>query len=173
MFNGNSKESQQLTELDEVDLSRYIIFKLNEGLFGAKLLDVREVVEMPTIKPIPNTKKDFVGICNLRGQIIGVIDLKQKFGLQRSESDRPVLLVFESESGAIAAVIDQIAKVTTIEEKDIERGVELSATVILEKYIFGIAKSGDSLITLLDLKSLLTTDEVAELNISKASTKAA
>lgn len=144
--------------------NRYIIFRVGGELFGIPLLDVREVVEPQPIKYIPNTNPFFLGVCNLRGQIVGVIDLRIRFGLTVASEERPVLMVFEYSKGAIAVMIDKIESVSTLPESDIEQNQSLfnsnSASFFPKKYINGIGKFGTSLVTILELRSMLSEDRL-------------
>ena len=107
-------------DVDDIDNQKYIVFRIGEEIYATKLLSVREVVEELPIKTLPNTIRAFKGVCNLRGQIVGVIDLSAQFKVEKSECERPVLLVFDSESGALAVEIDHIETVTIIPPEDIE-----------------------------------------------------
>ena len=154
------------------DDSKYIIFSLGSELYGAKLLEVREVVETMPTKSVPNTIAAFKGVCNLRGQIIGVVDLRLRFGIESDKALRPVLFVFETESGAIAAAVDQIVSVSVIPPKDIESKPNIVSS-IPSKYILGIGKMDSRLITLVDLKTILSQEELTRVDQSRILEKVA
>ncbi len=157
---------------DVADENKYIIFSLGEDYYGAKLLEVREVVEVLPTKSVPNTVPSFKGVCNLRGQIIGVVDLRIRFSIEAPKAIRSVLLVFETESGAIASSVDQIASVSVIMPNDVEWRPNIVSS-IPSKYIIGIGKLDQKMITLIDLKAVLSHDELTNIERSKMLAKEA
>ena len=170
------ENSAYISEVDEnesssIDENKYIIFRLGNEIYGTRLLDIREVVEELPIKTIPNTCSSFMGVCNLRGQIIGVIDLRVKFGVTPPIQDRPILLVYETESGTIAAKIDEIISVSVILPLEIERKAKI-VTNVPSTYIEGIGKLDKHLITIMKLREILSTEEFTEVNDSKILAKA-
>lgn len=156
---------QDLTS-DQGDEHKYIVFKLGSEVYGTPLLAVREVVEVLAIKALPNTIPAFKGVFNLRGQIVGVLDLHVRFGLDQDGENRPVLLVFDLEAGALAAQVDQIISVDVIAPNQIEHKANIISTVPTQ-YIRGIAMTKKHMITLIDLQSLLSADELTQLNSSR------
>ncbi len=151
----------------EQEQHKYVIFRLHNDLYGSKLLDVREVVENLPTKKVPNTVHAFQGICNLRGQIIGVVDLRIRFDLPTEDSFlRPVLMVFESDTGAIAALVDQIVSVTEIPETHIEKKPNI-VCAIPSQYIHGIGKFQNKLVTLIDIKTVLSHEDLLKVSQSK------
>jgi purine-binding chemotaxis protein CheW len=153
------------------DESKFIIFSLGSELYGAKLLEVREVVETMPTKSVPNTITAFKGVCNLRGQIVGVVDLRLRFSIDCEKASRPVLFVFETESGAIAASVDQIVSVCVISPQDIETKPNIVSS-IPTRYIIGIGKMDSRLVTLVDLKSILSQEELIRMDQSQILLKA-
>lgn len=168
---GNESKDGHGDPEDSSDEHKYVIFRLGKELYGAKLLAVREVVEVLPTKSVPNTVSSFQGVCNLRGQIIGVVDLRARFDVREAVPDRPVLLVFDTDSGAIAASVDQIASVSVIAPSDVEERPNIVSS-IPTKYILGIGKLDGRMITLVDLKSVLSHEELTSVERSKMLLKA-
>ena len=152
------------------DENKFVIFTLGRELYGAKLLEVREVVESLPTKDVPNTVRSFKGVCNLRGQIVGVVDLRTRFGVEGDPPQRPVLLVFETDSGAIAASVDGIASVSLIPPEDIDPKPNIVSAVPM-KFIIGIGKMENRMVTLLDLKAVLSTEELVSVEVAKSLNK--
>lgn len=152
--------------IDDEDHHKYVVFKIGDEIYASPLLSVREVVEVQAIKKIPNTIPAFVGVCNLRGQIVGILDLNLRFGLDRSPDVRPVLLVFELDSGALAALVDQIVAVEVLETHQIDYQANIVSAVPIQ-FVRGIAMKRGMMITIIDLRALLSADEVVQLNQTK------
>ena len=91
-------ENQDDTESGD----RYLVFRLGDEAYATSLLGVREVLEFQTPKPIPNAIAALLGVINIRGQIIGVLDLRLRFGIPAAR-DRGSMMVFDLEGDASAA----------------------------------------------------------------------
>lgn len=134
--------------------SKYIIFTLEGELYGVQLLQIREVIKMPQIKPVPHTEGWLKGVINLRGKIISVLDLRLKFGIRSSNPDQGLILIAEDSQGLAGAIVDTIEFVREIPEEDIEKNPGVD-TRIPATQLIGIAKSSDKLVHLLDLEKIV------------------
>jgi purine-binding chemotaxis protein CheW len=148
--------NQQLEE----DQARYILFVIGGELYGTPLLGVREVVETQPIKIIPNTVPYFAGVINVRGEIIGVLDLRLRFGSQASNDPHQALLIFDTVNGAMAGLVDRVEAVVKMGEEQIEHSPNIKTTAPL-KYLIGIGRWGERLVTLIDLRQILGHEEIA------------
>lgn len=142
------------------DEARYLIFRVGSELYGTPLLGVREVVESQVPKMIPNTVPYFAGVINVRGEIIGVIDLRLRLGAQSSEVMHRALMVFDTPTGPMAALVDQVEAVVPIPQDKIEHSPNIKTKAPL-KFLIGIGLWDDRLVTLIDLKQILGTEEIA------------
>lgn len=156
---------------EDLDEHKYVLFSLAGEQYGARLLEIREVVESLPLKKVPNTIEAFQGVGNLRGRIIGVIDLRISFSLFAPPAERPVLLLFDTDSGPIACIVDRILSVAVISPVDVEKQPNIVST-IPRKYILGIGKIDGMMVTLLDLKSVLSHAELLNVDQSKIQVKA-
>ena len=145
---------------DEEDNNQYLLFIIGQVTYATPLLDVREIVRPQQYKHVPNTQDYFLGVINLRGEIIGAIDTRKKLNVEKQEdpSDE-VLLVFETGFGTLAALVDDVLSVRTIAEKDIERNPSV-ATDIEQEYLLGIAKIREKMVNLINLSSLISQAEL-------------
>ena len=109
--------SSEDTNLDHEN--QYLIFSIHQELYAAPLMGVREVIEPIHIRPIPNTVDYFLGIINMRGEIIGVVDLRIRFGAICTDSPMKAMVIFESPVGPMAVVVDKIESVSTIDKTQI------------------------------------------------------
>ncbi|MGE0174536.1 MAG: chemotaxis protein CheW [Oligoflexales bacterium] len=147
--------------------NRYLVFKLAGEYYATPLLGVREIVEPQDYKPVPNTMKHFLGVINLRGQIVGLIDLRLRFGLaSQNKDEQPALVVFDSPSGPLAALVDRVESVSTIHDADIERKPNIQ-TSIPQNYLIGIGKHNKELVSILDLQKILSADELISIRNSR------
>jgi purine-binding chemotaxis protein CheW len=131
--------------------SKFLIFRLGVEIYGTPLLNVREVIEYKDPKPVPNSDKSFEGVINLRGEVIGILDLRKIFGV---EAPPPAaLLVFECEMGVLAGAVDKVVSVTEIKDANIDRKQSTGKRNDVE-YMIGIGKTDLGLVTLIDLMQI-------------------
>jgi len=145
---------------------QYVLFTLNGQFFGVPILVVREIIEPPVIQKMPNSVKDFLGLINLRGQIVGVFDLGSWLGLNCEWSDINRLLIFDVEEGLMGALVERVDSVVNISDKNIERDVAIDSRVPPD-FLLGVAKYRGHLVTLVNLQEILASQEIVTVASSK------
>jgi purine-binding chemotaxis protein CheW len=147
---------------------KYLVFKLNDNTYGVPLSDVKEVIGMPTMVPVPQSPNYLLGLINLRGRVISAIDLKTKLGMGKgTDVKRPAMILVEGDVTVMGCVVDAISEVLSIKEDEIERQVKENVPVSTT-YIQGIARFTDKpMILLLDLKKATDLGEFGK-TISRA-----
>ena len=151
----NSKKTHE-------DAAKFLIFLVGEELFGVPLMGVREVVEPQKVKKIPNTVDYFMGVINIRGEIVGVIDLRLRFNQQAKDNPYMAMIIFESAVGPIGAIVDKVESVTELEKADIDDAPNIAADVPMD-YLVGIGKIKNSLVTLINLNEVLGSETLTKL----------
>ena len=159
----------QEDRLDQPD-DRCLVFRLGDELYATPLLQVREVVGYLAPKAVPNSHDSFLGVINIRGEIVGVIDLRVKLGHAATVNERTCLLVFEVDDGVLAAVVDSVESVTKMADDQIDRQPKIKSKINLN-YMLSIAKSKGGLVTIIDMQKVLDSEDI--LIISKHSKIAA
>ena len=102
------------------EAGRFLIFEVGDTLYGTPLLSVREVIEEQVTKPVPFAPRYFVGIMNLRGRVISVIDLRKKFKIEsEKESAKSFIMVLDLDETAIGVMIDRIVSVQSLTVDDV------------------------------------------------------
>lgn len=142
--------------------ARYLLFRLGGECYGTPLLGVREVVEPQEPTPVPNTVRHFAGVINIRGEVVGVIDLRARMGHAVTKSTEMALMVFDTPSGPMAGLVDKVEAVAKIPEKDIERKPNVQSRAPIE-FLLGIARQKGRLVTLIDLNKTLAVEELRSL----------
>jgi purine-binding chemotaxis protein CheW len=138
--------------------SRFLIFGLADLLFAVPLLQIRELVEYQVPKPLPNTHPYCIGAINLRGEIVGIIDLRIRFALPTAPLHRAALMVCESDHGSVAALVERVVCVAPIDAAQIEKNTNVTPKEA-PAYVLGVARRGDDLVNIIDLQRLLESDE--------------
>ncbi|OFZ22699.1 MAG: hypothetical protein A2202_01370 [Bdellovibrionales bacterium RIFOXYA1_FULL_36_14] len=150
---------------DEND-NKYLLFSIGKEIFGVPLMGVREVTEPQKVKPIANTSKHFLGVINIRGEIIGVIDLRIRLSHPAEKTPFMAMIIFETAVGPMAALVDKVESVSIIEEKNIDRNPNISSD-FPQKYLMGIGKLNDDLITLINLNDVLGIETLNNFRTTK------
>ena len=143
--------------------NKYLIYQLGNEHFTTPLIEVREVIEYRSAKPIPQTSAFFKGVINIRGEIIGVLDLRERLGLKGS--DQPMAqLVFETANGPLAAIVDVVHSVTIINDADLERRPAVHSGQADRDYFAGIAKVDGRMLTVISLRKILSPEQLVDLS---------
>lgn len=138
--------------------SKYLIFRIGNELYSSPLLSIREVLEYQKPKPMPNMVSYFAGVINVRGTIVGVVDLRAKFEVENKINAKTAMLLCDTERGSIAAIVDTVDSVQEFKPDSLERKPAIKSK-IAQDYLIGVAKSGTDLITVIDLHKSLTDEE--------------
>lgn len=139
---------------------KYLLYTLGGELYGSALTSIREVIKIGNINPVPFMVSHFKGVINLRGQIVSVIDLRQKFGL-KATAEQGLILVLElpNGTGLLGAIVDDLLSVEMIESGHIDHNPALETKIPVE-FFKGIAKLKDKLINLIDIAGCMAKEEL-------------
>mgnify|MGYP002713207594 CR=1 FL=1 len=152
--NMNEQIEQERNKKDE-GLSRFLEFTLGEEDFAVPLLEVREVISVPETTPIPDAKNYYVGIMNLRGQVITIIDLRKKMGITpQTENKEEAVIILNHGEGHIGVVVDSINSVLALESSQILDMPQVEGSKHANN-IDGVFKQEDRFTVLLDVNKLL------------------
>ena len=133
-----------------------VCFRLGEESFGVDICAVREIVRAQEITAVPGTAGHVLGIVNLRGKIITVVDLRKRLGLGETLAEpRSRILVVDLEGVTVGFLVDRATEVAKIERASIAPPPPELAQGELGPCIEGVGRRGDSLVVLLDLTKLL------------------
>ncbi|HAO23481.1 MAG: hypothetical protein BWK80_33750 [Desulfobacteraceae bacterium IS3] len=143
------------------DDNQVVVFRLFKEEFGIQISNVREIVRMPDVTPIPRSPDYVAGICNLRGNVLPVIDMRIRFGMESQEAtDHTRLLVVESGGTQNSLIVDNVREVMRMNLSDMEP----PPTACLgddRQFLSGVIKidNGKRLILMLNLDELMAVSE--------------
>ena len=145
------------------ELWRWVTFNLDKEIYGVNVMQVREVLRYTDIAPVPGAPAYVLGIINLRGNVVTVIDTRMRFGLSTAAiTDNSRIMIIESDKQQIGILVDSVSEVVDLKTSDIDDtpnvGTEESA-----KFICGVCNRNDELLILIDLNKLLTAEEWQEV----------
>jgi purine-binding chemotaxis protein CheW len=146
---------------------KYLTFALGKEEYGLEILKVREIIGYMDITAVPKTPSYVRGVINLRGQVISVVDLRAKFGMEAAQrTDETCIIVVEIKSGdrklSTGIIVDRVSEVLNIPSENIEEPPTFGASVTTD-FILGMGKIGQAVKILLDIDRVLAKDEIDRL----------
>jgi len=150
------------------DQGKYLTFALGSEQYGLEILKVREIIGYMEITAVPRTPEYVKGVINLRGQVIPVIDLRTKFGMEPTQlTDQTCIIVVEiTQDGKrfnTGIIVDRVEEVLDIAAEDIEPAPAFGSAVDTS-FILGMGKVGESVKILLDIDRVLGADGAVGLS---------
>lgn len=138
---------------------KYLTFALGKEEYGIEILKVREIIGYMTITAVPQMPAYVKGVINLRGQVIPVIDLRTRFGMEVKEiTDQTCIIVVdishEKRSFNAGLIVDRVQEVLSIEKENIDDAPQFGTDVNTD-FLLGIGKAGSAIKLLLDIDRVL------------------
>ncbi|MBM2816674.1 MAG: Chemotaxis signal transduction protein CheW [Ignavibacteria bacterium] len=159
---GIKTKTEDTNSKDEI--LQLVSFNIGEEEYGIDILLVQEIIRMVDITRVPNTWNFVVGVINLRGKVVPIIDFRLRLGLERKEYDSSTrIIVVELSSKVIGFVVDNVNEVLRI-KKSITEPPPPMTTEIGSEFITSVAKLENRLLILLDLNKVIKSDEIIETN---------
>ncbi len=138
---------------------KYLTFALAHEEYGLEILKVREIIGYIDVTAVPQTPHHVKGVINLRGQVIPVVDLRAKFGMETTDvTDETCIIVVEiahaDRKFSTGIVVDRVQEVLDIPGDSIEEAPQFDSSVNTS-FILGMGKVGDAVKILLDIDKVL------------------
>ena len=145
--------------LAEDEVLQWVTFQLENETYGINVMQAQEVLRYTEIAPVPGAPDYVLGIINLRGNVVTVIDTRSRFGLPAGDvSENSRIVIIEAEKQVIGIMVDSVAEVVYLRSSEIDAapavGTEESA-----KFIQGVSNRDGQLLILVDLNKLLSDEE--------------
>jgi purine-binding chemotaxis protein CheW len=149
---------------EETEIMQFLTFKLDDEVFALHIEKIREVLEFSTVTKMPRTPEFMRGVINLRGSVVPVIDLKQKFGMSYTEKavDTCVVIVevdMEGDKIVLGAMVDSVKEVMELERDAIEPPPKIG-TQLNNEFIEGMGKQDDQFVIILNIDKIFSSDEL-------------
>ncbi|WP_119467873.1 chemotaxis protein CheW [Vibrio cholerae] len=161
MSQANEVKVRKEKSNDEV--LQWVTFQLEEETYGINVMQVREVLRYTEIAPVPGAPDYVLGIINLRGNVVTVIDTRSRFGLMQGEiTDNTRIIGIEAERQVIGILVDSVAEVVYLRSSEIDSTPSVG-TDESSKFIQGVSNRDGKLLILVDLNKFLTDEEWDEM----------
>jgi purine-binding chemotaxis protein CheW len=160
---------QQTNRTDQHKAGKYLTFALGNEEYGLEILKVREIIGFMQITAVPQTPAHVKGVINLRGQVIPVIDLRMKFGMNAAEvTEETCIIVVEIDQTGrtfqTGIVVDRVKEVLDIAGEHIEDAPQFGSSVETN-FILGMGKVNGAVKILLDIDKVLA-NSVSEISFA-------
>lgn len=155
---------------DAEDIVQMVGFTVANELFGVNILMVQEIIKDLMITPIPDAPDFVVGVINLRGNIIPVLDLHERLKLSANrtrQSEKSWILILNIGDRVTGFVVDGVTRVIKVQANMIKPPPELVVQGLDSDYIRGVCKQDQQLLTILDFNRILLVDEFKKISALK------
>lgn len=142
------------------ELLQLVICQLTSEEFGIEISRVKEIIRVPEITKIPQLLSYVEGVINLRGSLVPVIDLAERFGITRNLTDEDSrIVVVELDDLTAGMIVDSVSEVLSISNDDIDKAPDIITKGVSERYIQGVGKINERLLILLDIERIFTDEQ--------------
>ncbi len=132
---------------------QYIILRFDSEQYGIDISYIDNIVRLQTITRVPHSQPYFLGIINLRGEIIPVMSMRRKFELEDVENTgKTRILIIKVDNAKIGVLVDEVREVVTLCDEDIEKLTSDDSRA----YLTGVGKYNDTLISLINISGLVS-----------------
>ena len=150
---------------NQTALQQYVTFSLGPEIYAVNVTRAREILDDVTITPVPQTPGFMLGVINLRGNVVPVIDLRRKLGMAATERTVETCVIImeialDGESVVVGALVDSVREVIEIDTEQIEPPPRLGSSLRTE-FIQGMGKVDDRFVIILDIDRVFSADEIA------------
>jgi purine-binding chemotaxis protein CheW len=149
------------------EIRQYLTFKLSDEVFGVDVAQVREILDCIKVTKIPQTPEFMCGVINLRGNVVPIVDMRLKFGMEKSQKTVNTCIVvvevnLEDETAILGALVDSVQEVFELDPKDIEPTPKIGTKMRVE-FIKGMGKRDEQFIMILDIDKVFSSDDLSVL----------
>jgi purine-binding chemotaxis protein CheW len=152
-----------LTSITEI--SQYLTFKLEEEVFALDISKVREVLDFTDVTKVPETPDFMLGVINLRGSVVPVVDMRLKLGMNRTQKTVNTCIIIveieiDGETTILGALADSVQEVMDLDPDQVEPPPRIG-TRLKTKFIRGMGKRDNQFIIILDIDKVFSADEIS------------
>lgn len=141
---------------------QWVTCQLEDETYGVNVMQVQEVLRLTEIAPVPGAPDYVIGIINLRGNVVTVIDTRRRFGLVSTEpDDLSRIIIIEVNGNVIGMLVDSVAEVVYLHQSEIDTAPSVSNDDS-SRFIQGVSSRDEQLLILIDVNKLLTEEEISD-----------
>ncbi|HEX4974574.1 MAG TPA: chemotaxis protein CheW [Pseudomonadales bacterium] len=143
---------------------QWVTFRLDSETYGINVMQVQEVLRYTEIAPVPGAPPYVIGIINLRGNVVTVIDTRQRFGLAPDHiTDQTRIVIIEAEGQVLGILVDSVSEVVYLRQSEIETTPNIGNDE-KGRFIRGVCNKNDELLILVELDKMLSDNEWSQVS---------
>ncbi len=147
---------------------RYLQFLLGEEVYALPITKVHQIIQYETITSVRDSMDYLIGVINLRGKVVPIIDMRKKFKMEQKDfNDRTIFVIVETningEESLIGLAVDAVSDVIVVDKDNIDRPPEVGMR-LKGSYLSGVAKISDKMIFILDIDKILSSEDILNIN---------
>jgi purine-binding chemotaxis protein CheW len=173
-----AEAAQQLIENElgieaNAETDQFLTFLMSTEEYGVDILRVQEIRGWDTVTPIPNTPSYIKGVINLRGTIVPIVDLRERFGLDTVEYGPTTVVIVlkvlsENSERIMGIVVDAVSDVYNIKDEDMKPAPDFGGAVSIE-FVRGLATIDEKMLIILDIDMMLNSNDLGAIDQSNVS----
>ncbi len=157
-----------LVKIDDIERNdervQLVSFMLAGEEYGVEVLKVREIIRMVNITKMPNTPHYIEGIINLRGKVIPIISMRNRFGLcNTADSTQTRIMVMDVHGGLTGFIVDGVSEVIRIQSSEVQPPPNIVSGTVDQEFITGVFNHGDRMLIIMDTDRLFEGEAIAGL----------
>ena len=149
---------------EKIDTSQFLTFGLGDDVFAIDVIMAKEVLDFAEVTKVPQTPDYMLGVINLRGSVVPVIDMRLKFGMDDKEKTRDSCIIVvevdvDGEAITVGALADSVQEVMDMNESQIEPPPRIG-TKLNTEFIKGMGNLGEKFVIILDINKVFSADDL-------------
>ncbi len=148
-----------MAELENHDeIKQYIVAKLGSEQYGIDIANVDNIVRMQKITRVPKTQPYFIGVINLRGEIIPVMSMRNRLEMEEGEitNTTRIIIIKPEQNALLGLLVDEVREVVTLSEEDVEKVSYDNGREDVNFFVTGVGKYKDTLISLININGIIS-----------------
>ncbi len=142
---------------------QWVTFRLDNETYGINVMAVQEVLRYTEIAPVPGAPSYVLGIINLRGNVVSVIDTRLRFSLPSEEvTENTRIVIIEASNHVVGILVDSVAEVVYLRQSEIETAPNVGNDESA-RFIQGVCNKNNELLILVELDNMLSEEEWADV----------
>ena len=148
---------EELAVKNEFQTTQYIVIQLGNEKYGIDIQYVDNIVRMQRITRVPKVAEYFKGVINLRGEVVPVMNIRIKMGLEEAQENKDTRIIILKLDGMekIGVIVDEVREVVELSDSEVEK-VAYDSREEKQQFVSAVGKVGDDLISLLDLHTVIS-----------------
>mgnify|MGYP001183731417 CR=1 FL=1 len=149
---------------EKTETTQFLTFSLADDIFAIDVVMAKEVLDFSEVTRVPQTPDYMLGVINLRGSVVPVIDMRLKFGMEGAEKTRDSCIIvvevnIDGEPITVGAMADSVREVMDMNENQIEPAPRIGTRLNTE-FIRGMGNLGDKFVIILDINKVFSADDL-------------